>query len=118
MLGTEGVFHGVPQAFGAPHVEIVGDKYHYVVCERGNEYERKSTTDEDELLYWLISDDVSEMAGDFELKHRVKGKDFRRVRFAKEIALMGRISSEWAERKTDDIQKILADHPYNDRVGG
>jgi len=72
-LGTEGVLNTVPQAFGAPQVEIIGDNYHYVVCERGSEYERKTTTDKQELLYWLISDVVSEMAGDFELKHRIKG---------------------------------------------
>jgi hypothetical protein len=117
-LGTEGVLHAVPQHNGAPHVEIIGDKYHYVVTERGSEYERKTTTDEDELLYWLISDVVSEMAGDFELKHRVKGQNFRRILFAKEIEFMGRISAEWAERMADDIQKILAVAPYNDRVGG
>lgn len=55
MLGTEGMLNTVPQAFGGPHVEIVRGKYHYVVCERGSEDERKTTTDEDELLYWLIS---------------------------------------------------------------
>jgi hypothetical protein len=118
MLGTEGVLNTVPQAFGAPHVEIIGDKYHYVVCERGSELERKSTTDEDELLYWLISDEVHEVAGNFALKHRIKGQDFRRLRFAKEIKLMKKISAEWAGRKADDIQKILAVAPYDDRVGG
>jgi len=118
LLGTEGVLHAVPQAFGDPHVEIVCGKYHYVVSERGSECERKSTTDEDELLYWLISGVVHEKAGNFELKHRVKGRDFRRILFAKEIELMRRISDEWAERMADDIQKILAVHPYNDRLGG
>ena len=117
-LGTEGVLHAVPQAFGAPHVEIIGDNYHYVVTERGSELERKTTTDKQELLYWLISNVVSEMASDFKLKHRFKGQDFRRLGFAKRIELMARISAEWAERMADDIQKILAAHPYNDRVEG
>jgi hypothetical protein len=117
-LGRISVLHAVPRHDGGPHVEIIGDKYHYVVTERGSELERKITTDRQELLYWLISGVVFEMAGDFELKHRVKGQDFRRLKFAKEIKLMGKISSEWGERMTDDIEKILAVAPYDDRLGG
>lgn len=39
---------------GRPHLEVTADgQMHWVVCERGNEYERRSTLDRHELLYWV-----------------------------------------------------------------
>ena len=64
---------------GAPHVEIVGDEYHFVVTERGSEFERRKTKDVDELLYWFVSGDVGQLARDWELKRRVDGQDSRRL---------------------------------------
>jgi hypothetical protein len=70
------MLHAVPQHDGGPHVEIIGDKYHYVVTERGSELERKITTDRQELLYWLISGVVFEMVGDFELSIASRARIF------------------------------------------
>lgn len=32
---------GFSEQSGLPHIETMGDIYHYVVCERGSEFERK-----------------------------------------------------------------------------
>lgn len=99
---------------GSPHVEVSGDRLSYVVTERGSELERRTTTSQDDLLYWLASDMVFSLAGHYELNHREPGRDFRRVMFARELELMARLNSAWHDRKEAEIMGILARHPYRD----
>ena len=84
---------------GSPHVEIIGAEYHLVVTERGSEFERKTTKDIDELLFWLVSGDVFELACDWELEHRIEGQDSRRLLFAKEIEYLDKTNPKWANKK-------------------
>jgi hypothetical protein len=55
---------------------------------------------------------------DFELKHRVKGKSFRRLLFSKEIELMRALNVQWEVRKRNEINEILAKAPYDDAIEG
>jgi hypothetical protein len=113
-LGREWPLYAVPRHDGSPHVEVSGDQLSYVVTERGSEFERRTTTSQDDLLYWLTSDMVFSLAGHYELNHREAGRDFRRIMFARELELMGRINPAWRERKEAEILDILARHPYRD----
>lgn len=97
---------------GSPHIEYAHGKYHYVVTERGSEWERRTTADKNEALYWCVSDLVWGMAGNYELKTRVSGFYTRRVIFDKEVELMAQINPEWATRKADEIRVILERSPY------
>jgi hypothetical protein len=108
------VYRTVGTGFGDPHVEIDSAGYHYVVTERGQEFRRRTTTDAEELLYWLISGVAFEMACKYELQHRVSQQDFRRLMFQKEIELISKVSPVWADRKRMEIDAILAEHPYSD----
>lgn len=101
---------------GAPHVEIVGDEYHFVVTERGSEFERRKTNDIDQLLYWFVSGDAGQLARDWELERRVDGQDSRRLWFAKEVELLQTINPEWAKRKEQHQQDVLKEHPFNDNI--
>jgi len=111
-------FFTTPQHDGTAHVEVVDGVLFYVVTERGAELERRSTTSEEELLYWLACDAVFEAASDFEVKHRQSGTSFRRLLFEKEIEFMTRFRPAWGERKRAEIEVILAKHPYDDRAEG
>jgi hypothetical protein len=101
---------------GAPHIEIVDGSYHYVVTERGSEYERKIAEDEDELLYWLMSDVTTSIALELELNNRILGQDSRRQWFAKNIELLSRLSAEWAGRKRSEYMQVLAEQPFRDET--
>ena len=114
LLGQKPVLRTTAQHDGSFHVELVNGKYHYVRTERGAENERRISENEDELLFWLFSDFVFDLACKYELENRVPGQDFRRLLFSKRIELMGTIKPEWAERTSNDIQEILAKHPYSD----
>ena len=101
-----------PTHSGAPHVEIVNDKYHYVVTERGSEFERKIAKDEDELLYWFVSDSIFSIACSWELKHRKENEDSRRQLFSKQIELLNKINPEWAARKAKYHEQVLKKNPF------
>ena len=111
-------FATTPQHDGSPHVEYEGPELHYVVTERGQEFERRKTRDPDEMLYWFISDLTWSMASDWELAHRVKGEDFRRQLFRKDIELLSTINEDWASRKRTKYEKLLGEpYPFQ-RSGG
>lgn len=100
--------------FAYPHIEVDGAHYHYVVVERGQELERKSTTVFDELLYWIFASASHRLAFSYELKNRVENQDCRRIAFPKQVELLGLISPCMATRRAREIEKILASAPYTD----
>ena len=106
--------HISPQDNGASHVEFDGREYSYVVTERGVELERRRTADRDDILYWLIVDAAFAAAAKYELTHRIAGQDSRRVLFARELALLARIRSDWSEKERRAIDAVLREHPYDD----
>lgn len=117
-LGAARTLYTAAQHDGSAHVEVCGDSYHYVVTERGTEFERRRTTDTDELLFWLMSDVTFSLASEYELRHRVDGRDFRRLLFQKQIELMGQLNADWSERKKQEIERVLTAHPFDDIACG
>src|SRR5215510_6200742 len=84
---------------GSAHVEFRDGRYQYVVTERGVEVERRSASGMDEIMYWLARDESFSQATDFELKNRIPNRDPRRLIFAKENEILGRVNPEWAARR-------------------
>lgn len=108
------VTYGYSRDGGYPHIEVDSAHYHYVAVERGREIKRLSTSELDELLYWVFADTTHSMAFTYELKHRIEDQDPRRIAFAKQIELLGIISPVMAARRADEIEGILKRYPYND----
>lgn len=107
-------FATIATGSGSAHVEIVHGTYFYVVTERGEELERRAARDEDELLYWLLSDVAFSAASDWAAKRPSILQDFRRRLFRKEVELLGLISAAWAERKRQENTDVLEKHPFTD----
>jgi hypothetical protein len=101
-----------PTHSGASHAEIVNGQYHYVVTERGSEFERKVAKDEDELLYWFVADSTFSIACAWELEHRKENEDSRLQLFSKQIELLNKINSTWAARKTRYHEQVLKENPF------
>jgi len=106
--------YGRTRDLAYPHIEIDDAQYHYVIVERGQELERKSTLDFSELLYWIFSDVTHDLAFAYELHNRVKGRDCRRIAFSKQVELLSLISPKMAARQTEKISEILRSTPYSD----
>jgi len=105
---------GSTRDFGNPHIEVDKKNYHYVIVERGIEWERSTTQNLNELLYWIFNDVTFQMACDYEVKNRVNNQDFRRELFRKQLELMKNINSDFSKKLEEEIREILKNHPFND----
>lgn len=105
--------YGHSADFARPHIEVDGS-YHFVVVERGQEFERRTTPDVDTLLYWIFSGITFQMASDFELKHRATGTDCRRLIFKKQLDLLAELDPAWRVRCKAEIRSILSKYPFSD----
>jgi hypothetical protein len=117
-LGVETKLRITAQHDGYAHVEYRDGLYHHVVTERGTEYRRRSSSSEDDILYWLMSDVVHDLASTYEREHRVAGQSFRRALFARTVKLMGSLEPAWADRKSAELGEVLERRPYDDAVEG
>ena len=103
---------------GSSHVEIDEQGMHLVTTERGIELDRRTTKDDCELLYWLVSDVAWGRASVYELNHRMPGQSFRRLLFAKTLEYLEAVDPAWAAAKRDEFAQILDAHPYDDAAEG
>jgi immunity protein 63 of polymorphic toxin system len=106
--------YGASDHTGRPHVEVDDEGYHYVVCERGTEFERATSTDAEEIAFLACRDMAFEMACEQELASHVAGQDSRRRIFALELELLRALDPAWAERVRAENERILAEHPFVD----
>lgn len=105
-----------PIGDGTPYISFENKEYNYIYSERGYEFSRKVTRSIDELLYWIVFDFVSEIAFEYELKHRIPGRDGRRMAFPMMINLMGIMNNEWRVKVQKEINEILSNAPYDDSL--
>ena len=107
-----------PVGDATPNIEIDNSGlYNYVISERGNEYERKLTSDLNDLLYWIFASVTFSMACDYELKNRIEEKDCRRIMFEKQEELLGILNKDWKEKEYKEHQNILKNNPFDDLAG-
>jgi hypothetical protein len=78
-----------------------------VVVERGQELERRQTTDEKELLFWVFDSVTFEMATRLELENRNENEDFRIQLFKIQEELIGEINSDYSDRLNIKHRKLL-----------
>jgi hypothetical protein len=110
--------YGYSKDFAYPHIEIDNfGRLHYVIIERGEELERKTTEKLDDLLYWIYTSVTFSMASDFELKNRIEDKDCRRLMFEKQEELLGQLNEKWRLKENTEHQNILKRHPFDDLAG-
>jgi len=110
--------YGYSRDFAYPHIEVdnVG-LFHFVIVERGQELNRKTTDSLDTLLYWIFSGVTFSMACDYELKHRMEEKDCRRIMFDKQEELIGVLSGTWRQKENEEHKNILKSYPFDDLAG-
>lgn len=109
-------FYTTPRHDGSPHIELVQGQFHYVVTERGEEYERRIAESPEDILYWLISSVTFDVAIKYELENRIEGRDGRRMFFPYQEELMSKIRPEWGERLQQEHIQILKQHPFEDGI--
>ena len=117
LLGADESKHptwGASDQSGRPHIEADERGFHYVVCERGTEFERTTSADPGEIAFLACRDMAFEMACDDEMATRRPGTDARRRIFARQLELMRRLDPAWEARERAEIERILEEYPYED----
>jgi len=107
---------GTSKHDGTPHIEIDGEKYRYVVYDRGSIVRSWQTLDIQELLYWIFQDVTSQMGNSYELAHRNPNVDSRKLAFHHRLELLEKLNLEWKEKEQQKIKEILRSHPYSDET--
>jgi hypothetical protein len=105
---------GEAPAIVLPQVEVDDAGYHVVVHTSASEILRDSTTDFDELLYWVFAGVTHRLAFAYAQAHAVDGADPRRAAFARQLALLALLAPEMAARREAEIRRILESAPYRD----
>ncbi len=105
-----------PYGDGTPYISFENDLYNYIYSERGYELSRKVTRSLNTLLYWIMSEFAYQIAYQYELEHRIKDRDGRRIAFPKFIEIMAYMNPAWESEARYEIQKILAEAPYDDSL--
>ena len=106
--------YGRSEDMARPHIEVAGPHMSWVVVERGKEWERRTTDDLDELLYWIFRSVISEMSSKFAASHPVADKEFRYPMFRKELELMGTLSPAWRSRLIVELGHLLREAGLSD----
>ena len=119
IIGASG-YHALPtygrtEDFARPHIEVDSRGYHLVVIERGQELERFTTHELDDLLYHIFQSVTFSLAMDYELAHRIETQDCRRIGFQKQVELLAQLSQRWADREAAEHKRILQEHPFDDQ---
>ena len=97
-----------------PHIEVDARGYHYVIVERGQELERRTTNDLGELLFNVFKSVTFSLASKYELAHRIEHQDCRRTLFQRQVELLSMLSPYWGERESQSHEQILRQHPFDD----
>lgn len=108
---------GYSESSGRPHLEYDPRGYHYVVTERGQEFERVTSNDRSEILYQSFVWASWRLAWDYELHNRDRTKDGRRLMHSHQLELLTIIDEDWARRKRSEIDHRLQEVPYDDNIG-
>lgn len=109
-------FSTEPAHNGAAHFEArTGGGYALIVTERGIVVSNEYFTQMDEVLYAQFRLITGEMASHYAAQNAPDGADFRRSYFARQLELMGRLSSAWRLKLSWEIADILASAPYRDK---
>lgn len=98
-------------------IQIEDNAYHYRSFERGQCIEHRQSTSDDDVVNWLLQAYIWGYSSDFELKHRVRYTDSRRIAYEKSKQLFALIGQPFEQINLNRINEILARFPYDDSPG-
>ena len=97
-----------PDGLARPYVEVEPTRLSCIISERGTEYERRVTTEEDELRYWVFKSVTFSMASNLDVAHRREHEDSRRQLFSYQLGLLERLKPDWKARHIQELEASFA----------
>lgn len=96
------------------YVFFKDNTFHVLFTEKGKIRTHGVYNKIENVLWDVLEIVLFDVAMDYALKNREKGKDFRRPLFKKEIELYAKFGKKFKNKKNDEINKILMEKQYND----
>lgn len=105
-----------PEHDGTEHIEYdPSGTFSLVSTERGEEYGREETRDFDEFMYMIFRRRAEGYGRGYAFRNLNPERNFRKTYFSKALEVMSEISSEWRDQLSQHFDRILAEHPYEDK---
>lgn len=105
--------YGYTKDYAQPHIEIDNlDFFHYVIIERGQELERKTTDKIEVLLKWIFIDVTFEMASVFASNNSKPNIDYRRILFQSQEKLLKFLSTSWQVEQSIVHEQIIKKYDF------
>jgi len=98
-------------------IYVENSKYYYIIMERGQLNKLFESKDLEEVLYPLFESITFSLASDYELNHRIKNEDSRRLLWKKQLELLEKINRNFFVKCQIEIEEILKIAPFNDENG-
>jgi succinate dehydrogenase flavin-adding protein (antitoxin of CptAB toxin-antitoxin module) len=100
---------------GIPCVQVDNTGYHYIYSERGKEFDRKTTQESNELLYWIF-EDITFVLSSNSWKTSPHKKDWeqRRIIFVQQLHLMREIDISFEKRLKKEYNELVKRIPFDD----
>lgn len=93
------------------------DKYYYLeVGDRGGINAEIKTPNLEYILYKIYSNVTFNIAIKFAMENAQKGKDWRRILFAKQLEMLRCIGEIYYKKRFEEIEMILSKDPYEDEL--
>ena len=95
---------------GAPYIWVEpGGPYHWIVKERGQTLDHRTTKDVDDILFWSFEATTGSMASHWAAQHPDDQQDFRVGMWAKQQELLMRLDPRWVDRWRERLIAEIAD---------
>ena len=107
---------GTDNSIEGSYIFSKNEEYHILFTEKGKIRSDIVTHEERDVLWNVLQIITPNVAMEYALRNREKGKDFRRALFSKEKEIFSVFGKDFEKRKDAEIQEILSRNPYNDNV--
>ena len=102
------IYYGKQGGDGTLEIDIFKDDngWHWREIERGSIQKEKITTNEDEIIFWIIKQSIRSKAGEgINWTSRSKHKDPSKIFLNNMINIMSKINSDWAKNMKKEYDK-------------
>lgn len=107
---------GTDNSVAGSYIFSKNQEYHILYTEKGKIRSDIVTHEEREVLWNVLQIITSNIAMEYAMCNREKGRDFRRALFSKEKEIFSLFGRDFENRKNAEIEEILNKNPYNDNA--
>ena len=95
---------GSDNSIEGTYIFCKNEKYHILFTEKGKVREDKTTLEKEEVLWNVVEIFSFDIAMEYAMNNREKGKDFRRALFKKELEIYSLFGEAFEKKKKKELE--------------